>query len=482
MRLQDAINHYHSLLDEETARETFTQLDARLRERNLLVGKQRERLLCSVLRPRLITQVQHATVQRAAALVGRAIRKVGAGVLADPALLAPYALTPQEQALLAIDPGYPGASCFGRLDGFMSADGAECFFVESNLESPAAVGYDEAVAEIFDGFAVMQAFRRTYHAESLPVRQALEELLLETYRAWGGQGTPTIAIVDFPDVVTWPEFEYLRDRFVADGIPTVVAGLDDLRYDGKRLYVEVAGGAPGAAERVSVDLVYRRVLLHEFLAKYGLDHPLMRAYADGAVCVVNPFRTKPVHTKLIMALLSDEDGPAAGLLDAEERDAVRRHVPWTRQVRGGTTRYQGQQVPLITFAQRNRERLVLKPNDDYGGQGVLLGWETDQTTWDRALTAAQQEPYVIQERVPVPVEDYPTWTAEEGLRFTPRFVDSDPCVFGDRAVGCLTRIAATALLNVTAGGGSAPPTFLVSPLSSHQGHEDHEDVGQKDPT
>ena len=209
--------------------------------------------------------------------------------------------------------------------------------------------------------------------------------------------------------------------------------------------------------------MYRRVLQHEFLAQYDLDHPLVRAYADHAVCVVNPFRTKPVHTKLIMALLSDEDGPAAGLLDAEERAAVERHVPWTRQVLGGVTRYQGQQVPLLTFAQRNREQLVLKPNDDYGGQGVLLGWETDQTTWDRALAAAQAAPFVIQERVPVPVEDYPTWTPEEGLRITPRYVDSDPCVYGDQAIGCLTRIAATALLNVSAGGGAAPPTFVVAP-------------------
>jgi uncharacterized circularly permuted ATP-grasp superfamily protein len=138
-------------------------------------------------------------------------------------------------------------------------------------------------------------------------------------------------------------------------------------------------------------------------------------------------------------------------------------------VRGGATRYQGQQTALLTFAQRNRERLVLKPNDDYGGQGVLLGWETDQVAWDRALLAAQSAPFVVQERVPVPSEDYPTWTATEGLRFTPRYVDSDPCVYGDlssgtgqvTAVGCLTRIAATALLNVSAGGGSAPPTYVV---------------------
>jgi hypothetical protein len=49
------------------------------------------------------------------------------------------------------------------------------------------------------------------------------------------------------------------------------------------------------------------------------------------------------------------------------------------------------------------------------------------------------------------------------LQFAERYVDADPCIFGDSAAGCLTRIAATALLNVSAGGGSAPPTFLVQP-------------------
>jgi uncharacterized circularly permuted ATP-grasp superfamily protein len=460
MELHEAIEHYHSLLDEDNARATFEQLGDAIRERGMLVGKARDRLICSVLRPRLLTEAQFATLERAATLVGRAIRKVGAATIENPALLKPYALTTQEQALLAIDPGYPGASAFGRLDGFLAADGSECWFVESNLESPAGIGYDEAMVEVFDQLDVMKSFRKSYEAISFPHRQGLQQLLLDTYRAWGGGGTPTVAIVDFENAVTWSEFEHLRARFTANGLPTIIADPSWLQFDGQRLSAQL----PGQPTPTPIDLVYRRVLQHEFLARYDLDQPLVRAYAAGATCVVNPFRTKPVHTKLIMALLSDEDGPAATLLDADERAAVQAHVPWTRIVRGGVTRYAGEQVPLLTFAQRNRERLVLKPNDDYGGQGVLLGWETGQTEWDNALAAAQAVPYVVQERVPVPSEQYPTWASAEGLRFTSRYVDSDPCVYGDRAVGCLTRIAATALLNVSAGGGSAPPTYLIRKL------------------
>jgi uncharacterized circularly permuted ATP-grasp superfamily protein len=451
--LETLIDDYDRLLDAALARDLFEHLRSFQQRHGMLVGPARDRLVCAVLRPRLITARQYAALQSAAAQVGRAIRAVGAAAVADEALLAPYALGATERELLRIEPGYAGAALFGRLDGFLAPDGSWCYFVESNLESPAGVAYDEALAQAFDQTEVMVAFRRMYRAEPLPVRQALEALLLECYHHWGGQGTPTVAIVDYGGAVTYSEFEWLRDHFIQDGIPTIIADPGELRYAGGRL---LAGDTP-------IDLVYRRVLQHEFLARYDLSHALIRAYADRAVCVVNPLRTKPVHTKLIMWLLSDEDGPAAGLLDQDMRAAVDRHVPWSRLVARGPTRYAGERVDLLAFARQNRERLVLKPNDDYGGKGVLLGWETSQAAWERGLEEALGAPFLLQERVPVPVERYPTWSDEGGLQFAKRYVDADPCIFGDSAAGCLTRIAATALLNVSAGGGSAPPTFLVQP-------------------
>jgi hypothetical protein len=46
--------------------------------------------------------------------------------------------------------------------------------------------------------------------------------------------------------------------------------------------------------------------------------------------------------------------------------------------------------------------------------------------------------------------------------FADRMLDTDPFVFhGEYADGCLTRLSTAALLNVTAGGGSTVPTFVV---------------------
>jgi hypothetical protein len=461
LRLEQAINAYHALLDDHTARDTYALLADAIRARGMLVGYQRTRLICEVLRPRFVVPTQYATLQRAAALVGRAIQKVGLACLHDATLLERFRLTPNERALLEIDPGYAGAALFGRLDGFLAPDGAWCFFVESNLESPAGIAYEDALVEMFNELPVMQAFVRDHPVEVFTLSNRLHRLLREAYAAWGGVGAPNLAIVDFRTAITWPEFAYLRDHFSAHGTPTIVADPDELHYDGHQLWARQPDGTSWP-----IAMVYRRVLSHEFLARYDLDHPLVRAYADGKVCVVNPWRTQPVHTKLLMALLSDEAGAAHALLDAEERAAVAAHVPWSREVRPGPTHYQGTAVAdLIDFVARNRERLVLKPNDSYGGSGVVLGWQADEAAWRATLGRAATELWVVQERVPVPEELYPTWDAQNGLQFTLRYVDSDPCVFGvaGEVQGCLTRIAGTPLLNVSAGGGAAPPTFLLRP-------------------
>src|SRR5688500_18184486 len=101
--LENAIAHYHALLDAETARATQIQLDEQQRARNLFFG---ERPLATVLRPRLISAAQYEQLQRACGLVASAMRRLAAAMLEEPALRAGLALTPGEQALIAMHPGY----------------------------------------------------------------------------------------------------------------------------------------------------------------------------------------------------------------------------------------------------------------------------------------------------------------------------------------------------------------------------------------
>src|SRR2546425_4538453 len=126
------------------------------------------------------------------------------------------------------------------------------------------------------------------------------------------------------------------------------------------------GGAP-------VDLIYKRVLLGELVARCGRDHPVIRAVRSGAVCMVNSFRCKILHKKASLAVLSDERN--AKLFSVVERRAIDAHVPWTRTVAEQKTLHGGRKVDLVPFILAQRDRLVLKPNDEYGGEGIGLRGE-----------------------------------------------------------------------------------------------------------
>jgi hypothetical protein len=159
-----------------------------------------------------------------------------------------------------------------------------------------------------------------------------------------------------------------------------------------------------------------------------------------------------------LALLSDER--YAGLYTRAQRQAIERHVPWTRKVRHGPTTRHGRPIRDLAayICQRSRE-LVLKPNDEYGGKGVVLGWTVDAREWEQAVDVALTQSYVVQEAVPVPREAFPV--ALEGLRLLDLAVDMDPYLFDGRVAGTLTRLSSSALLNVTAGAGSIVPAYVV---------------------
>jgi uncharacterized circularly permuted ATP-grasp superfamily protein len=208
-----------------------------------------------------------------------------------------------------------------------------------------------------------------------------------------------------------------------------------------------------------VDLIYKRVLISELVEQCGLDSPVVRAVRDGAVCMVDGFHCKILHKKASLAVLSDEAN--ARLFERDELRAVADCIPWTRIVAERRTRYRDRDVDLVPFILRERENFVLKPNDDYGGRGITLGWKVDLAAWERAVQEALAQPYIVQEAVPIPVEPYPSWV-DGHLEIYERQYDTAPFITNTSHMeGMLTRLSTDPLLNVTAGGGSTVPTFLV---------------------
>ncbi|MDR7419061.1 MAG: hypothetical protein QN178_09130 [Armatimonadota bacterium] len=447
MTLAGAIAAYHDLLTDEMAAESQAALDAALRRRGLFFG---DRAICTVLRPRFLTPDQYRDIRRCLQPLLGAFARAHDAAVADTAFRRQFGLLAWEDALVQADPGFRDPSPTSRIDSFYVPEAGALRLTEYNAETPAAIAYNDVLSEIFYTLPVMRAFLRRFEVRPLPGRHSLLHALLDAYRQWAGRTeAPRICILDWREVPTYSEFVLFDDYFRAQGLESFIGDPRTAEYRGGRLYVE---GRP-------VDLIYKRVLLSELVERGGVDHPVVRAVRARAACMVNPFRCKILHKKASLAVLSDERN--AALFGRAHREAIDAHIPWTRRVEERHTTYQGRPVDLIPFILDERERFVLKPDDEYGGVGVVLGWEVSAAEWEAAVRAALSSCSVVQERVPIPSEPYPS-LIDGRLQMLDRLLDTNPYVYyGDYVDGCMTRLSTASLLNVSAGGGSTTPTFIV---------------------
>jgi hypothetical protein len=446
---REAIARWHGLLqDAGLAAESAERMDEEHRRRGMYFG---DRPLCSVLRPRLLTTGQYRWIRREIAALMRAFTRIHERAIADPDFRARFRLLDWEETLVHDDPGFSSPSPTSRLDAFFSSDEQTLLFTEYNAETPAGPAYMDVLSEVFLGLPVTGEFLRSHVLHPLPARHGVLHALLGAWREFsGGRGLPRIGILDWSDVPTRSEFIFFQDYFRSHGMQAEIHDPRECEYrDGKLV-------APGGFQ---IDFIYKRVLIDELVLRMGMESDVVRAVRDRAVCMANPFRCKIVYKKASLAVLGDERN--AEMFDADELAAIRAHVPWTRVVEERRTEKDGASIDLLPWIAANRERLVLKPNDDYGGRGIVLGWLVGDDEWQATIGTALEAPYVVQERIVLPQEPFPSWV-DGGVQVTDRMVDIAPYVTNTAHVdGCLTRIATDPLLNVTAGGGSSVATFLV---------------------
>lgn len=174
--------------------------------------------------------------------------------------------------------------------------------------------------------------------------------------------------------------------------------------------------------------------------------------------MVNSFQCKIIHKKAIFAVLTNEK--YSHLFTADELEKIHTHVPWTRKFRNETTINKGEKIDLVEWTRANKSKLVLKPNDDYGGHGIYIGWVSDENEWNEAIEVALKNgDYLVQERVKTSKEEFPMLDGDK-IVMSEQLVDLDPLLFMGKVGSAFTRLSTTELANVSSGGGMVP-TFIL---------------------
>lgn len=421
----------------------FERLIAAQRELGLLHD---DRPTCPFLRPQILGRTQYEKIRAAGETIAIAFEKLAAKALEHQPLLSDLGLTQAEQRMARIDPGYRTLCVTSRLDAYLTDSGFQ--FLEYNAENPAGISDQMQLEKILFELPHVKDFLERYEHWTPRPHLRLLDSLLATYRDWGGtESHPQIAIVDWDGVSTASEFEVLKQYFESAGYGTLIVDPRKLEYDGEHLY----------AGDFRIDIVYKRVIIHEFLERFDDTHPLARAYSDHNVCMANSFRAKIAHKKAGFAILSDPK--YADLFSDQELRIFRRHIPWTRIVREGMTSFEERERELNEILRTEQQRLVLKPNDDYGGHGVVLGWECTPEQWERTIAQASHLNYVVQERVELKKVAIPR-VADQTVRSDEMFIDFNPFLFHNRIEGALVRLSASSLCNVSSGGGQTAMVVL----------------------
>jgi hypothetical protein len=421
--------------DESLTGPFLAGLKETMRSRLLLYG---EREIGVALRPHLLTRTQYNLLARSAEVVAGAINKIAAGLLTEPSRMKSIGLTDREIRLALVDPKYSTAAMTTRLDAFVY--GEEIKFVEYNAENPSSLSDQAGLNDVLLEVGAMRAMAERYRLKQFSPVESLFKALLDAFRDWGGVGAPNIAILDWDGLPTAHEFVLLRDFFDARGVPTIVCSPEQLEYENGRLR---CGSFP-------IDLVYKRVVIHELLARCDDAHPLISAYVAGNVCLVNSFRCKMLHKKAAFEWLTGE--AHASWFTSGEKEIIQRTVPWTRRVAQRKTDHRGRQVDLIEYVRKNRRTFILKPNDDYGGRGISFGDRATASEWEQALSDALAGDYVVQEKIELQTEVFPIFD-KNGWALQPMYVDTNPFLFGGGGGGGMVRLSDSPVVNVTSGGG-----------------------------
>ncbi|MBX7220564.1 MAG: glutathionylspermidine synthase family protein [Blastocatellia bacterium] len=446
-----AIEYFHHLVAQDipSAIAQYEELTEKFVAHNIcFAGK----AMAFHLRPHFLSPTVRHNLEQAAHHVLTIALKAELGLFGGDAeqLYEALGMSQAERVLLRVHPGFEERVFWTRLDAFIGTGEDDIKFLEFNHDAPAGIGYSAVMSRLFLELPLMEKLGEKFAVRSDDARPDLLRALLKAYGIWGGTEHPNIAIVDWQGVRTSSDFEILRDFFEANGHRTIIADPRALEIRAGKLY----------HQDFRIDLVYRRVVTSELLEKLDECGAFVEAYTNRLACFINSIRCRISENKAFMSFLTD---PAyLGHLSAEERHLLGKYLPWTRAVRPGKTDFHGTEIDLGEHLRTERERFVLKPADAYGGKNVFVGSVTSQGDWETAVNTALTHPgWVVQERVPTPVEPFPIRT-ENGFEFREMKYNINPFYLGGVMSGAVTRTSTEAVINVSAGGGSIP-TFVVAP-------------------
>jgi hypothetical protein len=125
---------------------------------------------------------------------------------------------------------------------------------------------------------------------------------------------------------------------------------------------------------------------------------ILHAAKSGNIFLYNGPISRIMSNKLNLALLSEHEN--SYIFSLEEREVIKKYIPWTRKITPTNTTYRNQEIPLIKFIRSNKDEFLIKPASGYSGEEVHPGANVSEMEWDILIKRAVEEKiWVVQEYI-----------------------------------------------------------------------------------
>jgi len=405
----------------------------------------------SLLKPNFITRKQTQLLAYAVDQISSALEKFIKLYLKNPEVRQIMNFSKREEQLFSIEPRYNNPLVISRLDAFLQDCSLK--FLEFNCDSPAGQAYSDVMEDGFKSLFQKYEFLNQWEIEYFKRQDRLLNALLTCYNEFRSHSPhspskPVIAIADWEDVSTLSEFYLLQNYFGSKGYKTIVCS---------PLNFHIKKGKVLAGDE-EVHLIYKRVITRELLDHWDKVGEFIQCIQEGLVCSCNSFRSYIVGNKKVLSVISNPRFQY--IFSKEELNVIKKTVPWTKILADTKETYKNIYVHLKDFIIENKDILVLKPANLYGGKDVYLGFETDHDTWSKIMNAhISDSSWVVQEYVDIPQDIFPEISDDVSLKF--KKVNINPFALLGKYSGTITRVSDSSVINVSAGGGLVP-TLTVS--------------------
>jgi glutathionylspermidine synthase len=307
--------------------------------------------------------------------------------ISEPEFRSYFKFSSELEELILVEPGYEADFPMARFDIF-AYDEQNIKFCEFNADGSSGMVKTNILDHHFLDSKAIKELQNDYQFDYFEMTTTWIDTILDCYQQFSdGDSNPNIAIMDFDNYGMVGEFKHFKDLLLNQGYNVKILDPRELEYRNNNLY----------SGNYKIDLIYRRAVTTDLMDHYQQLGDLWEAYRSQDVCLVGPIRSQIIHNKILFAILGDPE--KVSFLTASEHEFIEQYIPTTELIEFTSSH----QESIIN----RQEELVLKPLDDYGSNGVLVGQDVTTEEWSCEVQRIieQEEMYLTQQFCSLPEKE-----------------------------------------------------------------------------